>query len=67
MQVVWFMVKRLLEILNELGEETAVVVTDPAKIILEYELGIGEDEIKKLASEYYSPKGPYIFYKQWII
>jgi 4-hydroxy-3-polyprenylbenzoate decarboxylase len=48
--------KRLLEILNELGEETAVVVTDPAKIILEYELGIEEDEIKKLASEYYSPK-----------
>jgi 4-hydroxy-3-polyprenylbenzoate decarboxylase len=48
--------KRLLEILNDLGEETAVIVTDPAKIILEYELGIKEDEIKRLASEYYSPK-----------
>ena len=48
--------KRLLEILNDLGEETAVVVTDPAKIILKYELGIKEDEIKILASEYYSPK-----------
>lgn len=48
--------KRLLEVLNDLGEETALVVTDPAKIILDYELGIKEEELKKLASEYYLPK-----------
>jgi 4-hydroxy-3-polyprenylbenzoate decarboxylase len=48
--------KRLLEILDELGEETAVVVTDPAKIILDYELGIKESEIEKLASEYYNSR-----------
>ena len=48
--------KRLLEVLNDLGEETALVITDPAKIILEYELGIKEDEIKDLASKYYLPK-----------
>lgn len=48
--------KRLLEVLNDLGEETALVVTDPAKIILDYELGIKDEDLKKLASEYYLPK-----------
>ncbi len=48
--------KRLLEVLKDLGEETAVIVTDPAKIILDYELGIKEEDIKLLASEYYLPK-----------
>jgi flavin prenyltransferase len=48
--------KRLLEVLNDLGEETTLVITDPAKIILEYELGIVVDDLKKLASEYYLPK-----------
>jgi 4-hydroxy-3-polyprenylbenzoate decarboxylase len=48
--------KRLLEVLKDLNEETALVITDPAKIILEYELGIGIDEMKNLATEYYPPK-----------
>jgi 4-hydroxy-3-polyprenylbenzoate decarboxylase len=48
--------KRLLEVLNDLGEETALVVTDPAKIILDYELGVKDEDLKKLASEYYLPK-----------
>ena len=45
--------KRLLEVLNEMRIDTAVVLTDPAKIILEYELQIGEEDIKNLATEYY--------------
>jgi 4-hydroxy-3-polyprenylbenzoate decarboxylase len=48
--------KRLLEVLRDMGKETTLVVTDPAKIILEYELGIEEEDIKNMASEYYSPK-----------
>lgn len=48
--------KRLLEVLNEIGEETALVVTEPAKIILDYELDMSEDEIKKLGSKYYPPR-----------
>ena len=48
--------KRLLEVLKDLKEETALVITDPAKIILEYELGVGEEEMKKLATEFYQPK-----------
>jgi flavin prenyltransferase len=48
--------KRLLEVLKDMGKDTAVVVSDPAKIILEYELGINEEDIKKLATEYYYPK-----------
>jgi len=48
--------KRLLEVLKDLGEETALIVTDPAKIILYYELGVKEEDIKMLASEYYLPK-----------
>ena len=48
--------KRLIEVLKDLGKDTAVVISDPAKIILEYELGIKEDEIKKIATEYYHPK-----------
>ncbi len=45
---------RLLEILKELGEETALVITPPAKIILEYELGITEDDLKQYSTVYYS-------------
>jgi flavin prenyltransferase len=48
--------KRLLEVLNDLGEETALVVTDTAKIILDYEHGVKDEDLKKLASEYYLPK-----------
>ncbi|MGF7118407.1 UbiX family flavin prenyltransferase [Methanobacterium oryzae] len=47
---------RLLEVLKKLGEYTALVVTDPAKIILEYELGLKEEELKELADVYYDPK-----------
>ena len=59
--------KRLLEVLKDIGEETALVVTDPAKIILKYELGIEEEEMKELASEYYSPKDLYILHQQWFV
>jgi len=48
--------KRLLEVLNDLGKETALIITNPAKIILEYELGINENEMKNLADQYYSSK-----------
>lgn len=47
---------RLLEVLKKLGEYTALVVTDPAKIILEYELGLKEEDLKELAKVYYDPK-----------
>ena len=46
---------RLLEVLNELGKDTALVVTDPARIILKYEMGIDEDHLKNLCHHYYSP------------
>jgi flavin prenyltransferase len=48
--------KRLLEVLKEKNIETAVVLTDPAKIILDYELNSTEEEIKDLATEYYPSK-----------
>ncbi len=47
---------KLLEVLNGLGEYTALVVTEPAKIILEHELGIKDEELKKLANVYYDPE-----------
>lgn len=46
---------RLLEVLKQMGKDTALVVTDPAKIILEYEMGIDEDTVKNLCQHYYSP------------
>lgn len=48
--------KRLLEVLKEKDIETAVVLTEPANIILKYELNSSEEEIKNLATEYYPPK-----------
>ena len=48
--------KRLLEVLKDLGKETALIITDPAKIILEYELGINENEMKNFADKYYNSK-----------
>jgi 4-hydroxy-3-polyprenylbenzoate decarboxylase len=48
--------KRLLEVLKDLGKETALIITDPAKIILEYELGINENEMKNFADQYYNSK-----------
>jgi len=47
---------RLLEVLKSQGEYTALVITDPAKIIIEYELGITEKDLKNLANVYYSPQ-----------
>lgn len=47
---------KLLEALSESGEDTALVVTDPAKIILKYELGMEEDQFRGLASQYYDSK-----------
>ncbi len=47
---------RLLEELKKLGEDTALLVTDPAKIILEYELNMDEKELKKMADVNYNPE-----------
>ena len=47
---------RLLEELKKLNEDTALLITDPAKIILKYELNMEEDEIKKLSTVIYDPK-----------
>lgn len=44
---------KLLESLAESGKETGLVITDPAKLILEYELGMTEDDYKKLATNYF--------------
>ena len=47
---------RLLEVLKEMQIETTLMVTKPAKIILEYEMGITEEELEKLAGRNYDPK-----------
>ncbi len=47
---------KLLEELKKLNEDTALLITDPAKIILKYELNMDEEEIDKLASFIYDPK-----------
>lgn len=47
---------RLLEELKKLNEDTALLITDPAKIILKYELNMEEDEIKNLSTVSYDPK-----------
>jgi len=47
---------KLLEELKKLKEDTALLITDPAKIILEYELSMSENEIKELANVTYDPK-----------
>jgi 4-hydroxy-3-polyprenylbenzoate decarboxylase len=44
---------KVLQALKDSGKETGLVVTEPAKLILDYELGIGLEEIKKLATNYY--------------
>jgi flavin prenyltransferase len=46
---------RLLEVLQEMGKKTALVVTDPARIILKHELDFDEQHIKKLCYRYYQP------------
>lgn len=45
---------RLLEVLKN-GKDTALVVTEPARIILEYEMGINENHLKQLCNHFYQP------------
>ncbi|MGZ7048256.1 MAG: UbiX family flavin prenyltransferase, partial [Methanobacterium sp.] len=47
---------RLLEELKKLGVDTALLITDPAKILLKYELNIDEKELKNLADVNYDPE-----------
>lgn len=47
---------RLLEELKKLGEDTALLITDPANILLKYELDMDEEDVKKLANINYDPK-----------
>lgn len=46
---------RLLEVLKEIGKDTALVVTEPARIILKHEIGVDENYLKKLCHYFYQP------------
>ena len=46
---------KLLEALKKLNLGTGVVVSKPAELIFDYELGIKLDEIKELANYFYEP------------
>jgi 4-hydroxy-3-polyprenylbenzoate decarboxylase len=46
---------RLLEVLKEMGKDTALVVTEPARIILKHEMGADEDHLRKLCHHFYEP------------
>ncbi|OQD58071.1 putative 3-polyprenyl-4-hydroxybenzoate decarboxylase [Methanobrevibacter arboriphilus JCM 13429 = DSM 1125] len=46
---------KLLKALKKLDMETGVVVSKPAEIIFDYELGIKLDDIKELANHFYEP------------
>jgi len=46
---------RLLEVLKEMGKDTALVVTEPARIILKHEMGADEDHLRKLSHHFYEP------------
>ena len=46
---------KLLQELKNLREDSALLVTDPAKIILKYELNMNEEELRKLANINYDP------------
>jgi len=46
---------RLLEVLKEMGKDTALVVTEPAGIILKHEMGINENRLKELCNHFYKP------------
>jgi len=46
---------RLLEVLQELEKKTALVVTDPARIIMKHELDFDEKYLKSLSYRYYQP------------
>ncbi|HEY0196194.1 MAG TPA: UbiX family flavin prenyltransferase [Methanobacterium sp.] len=47
---------RLLEVLKEMDVDTTLLVTKPAKIILEHEMGITEKDLDKLVNRNYDPK-----------
>jgi 4-hydroxy-3-polyprenylbenzoate decarboxylase len=47
---------RLLEVLKEKGEATTLLLTKPAEIILEHELGITEKKLEKLVDRNFDPK-----------
>ena len=44
---------KVLEALKNSGKETGLVVTEPAKLILDYELEMDLEDLKKLANYYY--------------
>lgn len=46
---------RLLEVLKEADEDVVLLITDPARIILQHELGIKDYDIKKLSNKFYQP------------
>ena len=46
---------RLLQELKNLREDTALLISDPAKIIIKYELAMSEKELKTLANTNYDP------------
>lgn len=47
---------RLLEVLNVMNIDTTLLVTKPAEIILKYEMGIEEEELKTLVDRDFNPK-----------
>lgn len=47
---------KLLEALNKLNKDTALLMTDPAKIILKYEMDMEEEELRQLTNIIYDPK-----------
>ncbi|HMK54706.1 MAG TPA: UbiX family flavin prenyltransferase [Methanobacteriaceae archaeon] len=47
---------RLLEALKDAGKKTALLVTDPARIIIDYELDIDINDLKKLCYRIYDSK-----------
>jgi flavin prenyltransferase len=46
---------RLLEVLQEMGKDTTLLVTKPAEIILEYEMGIQGKSLDKLVDRNFNP------------
>jgi len=46
---------RLLEALKEANKDVVLLITDPARIILEHELGIKDDDLKQLSYKFYQP------------
>lgn len=46
---------RLLRFLKKIKKDTALVITDPARVILKYEMDLDEENLKALGSLYYQP------------